>query len=75
MSQYQIIATTIWIKGDNTYLHNKSGLDFGVQVSYHESEDNTGFERVVEPTAEIIVNERIKNGLKNEILSILSLTS
>ena len=65
MSHYQIIATTIEMKGDNAYLHNKGGLDFGVQVSYLSNEDNIDVESIVERTpvenpAEIIVKKRTK---------------
>ena len=38
ISKYQIVATTIEIKGDNFYLNNKGGLNF--EVPYHTDEDN-----------------------------------
>lgn len=78
MSHYQIMAATLDMNGDNAYLHNKGGLDFGVRVSYHANEDNTGVNRIDEPTSEespakIIANDRVRNGLKCKIPSILEL--
>ncbi len=78
MSHYQIMAATLEMNGDNAYLHNKGGLDFGVRVSYHANEDNTGVNRIDEPAteespAEIIANDRVKKGLKYDIPSILDL--
>ena len=78
MSHYQVMAATLEMKGDNSYLHNKGGLAFGVKVLYHASEKNTGFERIVEPTteessAEIIANDRVEKGLEYNVPSILNL--
>ena len=78
MSHYQIMAATLEMNGDNAYLHNKGGLDFGVRVSYHANEENTGVNRIDEPAsdespAEIIANDRVKQGLKYKIPSILEL--
>ena len=58
--------------GDNAYLKNKGGLDFGVRLSFHANEDNTGVDKIVEPfedtiAAEMVANDRISNGLKYDI--------
>ena len=42
------------MKRGNAYLHNIGRLDFGVKVSYHANENNTGVERVVETATEEI---------------------
>ena len=52
MSHYQIIAATLKMNGDNSYLHNKGGLDFGVRVLYHANEENIGVDRIDEPITE-----------------------
>ena len=52
MPHYQIMAVTPEMKGDNAYLHNEDGLDFGVRVSYHTNKENTGVEIIDEPTTE-----------------------
>ena len=57
MSHYQIMVSTIELKLDNTYLHNKGDLDFGVQLSYHANKDNTGVDGIIEPETEEIPAE------------------
>ena len=61
MSHYKINSAIIEMKLDNTYLHNKGGLDFGVGVLYHVNEYNICVEGVPATekyAAKIIVNER-----------------
>ena len=78
MSHYQVIASALEMDGDNAYLKNKGGLDFGVRLSFHANEDNTGVKKIVEPledtsAAEMVANERIKKGLKYNVPKILQL--
>ena len=78
MSHYQVIASALEMDGDNAYLKNKGGLDFGVRLSFHANEDNTGVKKVVEPledtsAAEMVANDRIKKGLKYNVPNILQL--
>ena len=75
MSHYQVIAAALEMDGDNAYLKNKGGLDFGVRLSFHANADNTGVDKIEEPVddasaAEVVANERIKTGLKYEIPNI-----
>ena len=72
MSHYQVIAAALEMDGDNAYLKNKGGLDFGVRLSFHANEDDTGVDKIVEPVedasaAEMVANDRISNGLKYDI--------
>ena len=74
MSHYQVISAALEMDGDNAYLKNKGGLDFGVRLSFHANEDNTGVDRIIEPVedmsaAEMVANERINNSLKYDIPS------
>ena len=75
MSHYQVIAAALEMDGDNAYLKNKGGLDFGVRLSFHANADNTGVDKIEEPVddasaAEVVANERIKSGLKYEVPNI-----
>ena len=72
MSHYQVIAAALEMDGDNAYLKNKGGLDFGVRLSFHANEDDTGVDKIFEPVedasaAEMVANDRISNGLKYDI--------
>ena len=49
MSHYQVIAAALEMYGDNAYLKNKGGLDFGVRLSFHANAENTGVDKIVEP--------------------------
>ena len=59
MSYYQITAATLEMNGDNVYLHNKGGLDFGIRVLYHANWGNTCVDRIDEPMTEEILAEMI----------------
>ena len=72
MSHYQVISAALEMDGDNAYLKNKGGLDFGVRLSFHANEDNTGVDKIIEPVedmsaAEMVANERMNNSLKYNI--------
>ena len=75
MSHYQVIAATYEMKGDNAYLTQNNGLDFGIRYNFYPNRDKTGVVRVVElenetTPAEQIANIRIRKGLKYKIPSI-----
>ena len=48
MSNYQVIAAALEIKGDNEYLTQKDGLDFGIRMNFYANEDRTGVIRITE---------------------------
>ena len=75
MSHYQVIAATYEMKGDNAYLTQNNGLDFGIRYNFYPNREKTGIVRVVElenetTPAEQIANIRIRKGLKYKIPSI-----
>ena len=72
MSHHQVIAATLEMKGDNTYLKQKGGLYFGIRTNFYPNEDNTGVLKIDEleqetSAADQITNERIRKGLKHKI--------
>ena len=78
MSHYQVIAAAYEMKGDNAYLTQNNGLDFGIRYNFYPNRDKTGIVRVVElenetKPAEQIANSRIRKGLKYKVPSILEL--
>ena len=78
MSHYQVIAAAYEMKGDNAYLTQKNGLDFGVRYNFYPNTEKTGVVRVVEfenetTPAEKIANARIREGLRYKVPSILKL--
>ena len=78
MSHHQVIAAAFEMKGDNAYLTEKNGLDFGIRVNFYPNQDKTGVVRVLEFENEIIpahqiANERIRKGLRYKVPSILKL--
>ena len=78
MSHYQVIAATYEMKGDNAYLTQNNGLDFGIRYNFYPNREKTGVIRVVEfenviTPAEQIANIRIRNGLKYKVPSISQL--
>mgnify|MGYP003333586717 CR=1 FL=1 len=60
-SHYQVIASALEMDGDNAYLKNKGGLDFGVRLSFHANEDNTGVKKTRRATRR---HECCRNGCK-----------
>ena len=73
MSHHQVIASALEMDGDNAYLKNRGGLDFGVRMSFHANRDNTGADRIIKPVenasaAEIIAKEMKYNMPKIETL-------
>ena len=50
--------------GDNAYLKNKGGLDFGVRMSFHANRDNTGVYRIIEPVKDSSADEMVKKEMK-----------
>ena len=78
MSHHQVVAAAYDMKGDNAYLKEKKGLDFGIRVNFYPNQDKTGVVRVLEIENETthahqIANNRIRKGLKHKIPSILEL--
>ena len=78
MSHYQVVAAAFEMNGDNAYLTEKNGLDFGVRVNFYPNQDKTGVVRVLEIENETIpahqiANERIRKGLRYKVPSILNL--
>ena len=78
MSHYQVMAAALEMEGDNAYLTQNKGLDFGIRMNFVPNEDRTGVIRVLELENEItpaqqIANARIRKGLKHKIPSILEL--
>ena len=66
------------MNGDNVYLTQKDGLDFGIRMNFYANEDRTGIIRITElenelSPADVIANERIRRGLKYKVPSIMSL--
>ena len=78
MSHYQVIAAAYEMKGNNAYLKQNNGLDFGIRYNFYPNRERTGVVKVVEfenetTPAEQIANERIRKGLKYKIPSITEL--
>ena len=78
MSHHQVMAAAYEMDGDNAYLTQNNGLDFGIRLNFYPNEDNTGVVRVTEfenpnTPAQQIANERIRKGLKHKVPSILKL--
>ena len=73
MSHHQVIASALEMDGDNAYLKNKGGLDFGVRMSFHANRDNTGVERIVEPVEESSAAEMIDKEMRYKIPNIKDL--
>ena len=78
MSHYQVVAAAFEMNGDNTYLTEKNGLDFGVRENFYPNQDKTGVVRVLELgnetiSAHQIANESIRKGLRYKVPSILKL--
>ena len=72
MSHHQVIAAALEMKGDNTYLKQKGGLDFGIRINFYPNEDNTGILKIDEleqetSAADQITNKRTRKGLKHKI--------
>ena len=66
------------MKGDNAYLTEKNGSDFGIRVNFYPNQDKTWVVRVLELENETIpvhqiANERIRKVLRYKVPSILKL--
>ena len=78
MSHHQLVAPALEMKGDNAYLKNKGGLDFGIRMNFIPNVDNTGVLRIVEleqdtTAADPITHERIRKVLKHQVPLLLDL--
>ena len=43
--------------GDNAYLKNRGGLDFGIRMTFIANEDNTGVDRILVALSELSAAE------------------
>ena len=60
MAHHQVISATLEMDGDNAYLKNRGGLDFGIRMAFIANEENTGVDRIVEPLSELSADEQIE---------------
>ena len=60
MYHHQVIAAELEMDGDNAYLKNRGGLDFGILMTFIVNEENTGVDRIVEPLSELSASKKIE---------------
>ena len=73
MSHHQVIASALEMEGDNAYLKNRGGLDFGVRMSFHANRENTGVDRIMEPVENDSAAEMVAREMKYKMPKIENL--